>query len=516
MFSWIFLIILIILIIFALIVLIRIHFIKGEKKQISYIEKFNASILIDLNRMIVTTTDDKNVRNNFDFINLFKRLKILDFSKNKSFNSFILLLLNKEQKNRNLIIKNKVKKFINNQYTFFSKSLISEFGYFGVLKISKFDSIKNQITIMSYGYRTKNNNFQNYIHKTKIYKEEKLTDYQIFQNFYEKIKNSKYDYNLSIIKDLTLATTNNLYNKFLSWGLKAFFREYEDVDFYLDNLSNIYFLTRSLNSKNELIINNYYIEKFNLIKYRFQEKMKINFDFSGFEIASSKIIKNEKIMLDYAFCQIQKFFDNNRLNKINNYQEIIKYANQIINYDYSKKDGVNIEVKDNYFVNKSIVIISINFLNKNVEEINNYTVFKKYEMTNIFFKSLLSTIKDKKIKDYLILLSLSTFTNFINYFEKSKIDIHSFLLTNSYDYLVKNELEIKKINWEFFEIYLLQDNFWFSLDTILIIIPKIVFITQNYLDNFENNQIEEENLNEKYLNLLDIKRNYKDIDIKKI
>jgi hypothetical protein len=187
--------------------------------------------------------------------------------------------------------------------------------------------------------------------------------------------------------------------------------------------------------------------------------MKINFDFSGFEIASSKIIKNEKIMLDYAFCQIQKFFDNNRLNKINNYQEIIKYANQIINYDYSKKDGVNIEVKDNYFVNKSIVIISINFLNKNVEEINNYTVFKKYEMTNIFFKSLLSTIKDKKIKDYLILLSLSTFTNFINYFEKSKIDIHSFLLTNSYDYLVKNELEIKKINWEFFEIYLLQDNF---------------------------------------------------------
>jgi hypothetical protein len=62
----------------------------------------------------------------------------------------------------------------------------------------------------------------------------------------------------------------------------------------------------------------------------------------------------------------------------------------------------------------------------------------------------------------------------------------------------------------------LQDNFWFSLDTILIIIPKIVFITQNYLDNFENNQIEEENLNEKYLNLLDIKRNYKDIDIKKI
>lgn len=516
MVAWILLTILIVSIIFLLIYLFKFYFLKEKKDQIFHIEKFNASILIDLNRMVFITTDDKNNKNYFDFEKIFKRLKILDKSKNNSFNSFFNSLLNKEQKMDNSLIKKNIKKYLNNEYIFFSKLLISDYGYFGVLKISKFDSAKKQITLMAYGYRTQNNYFQEYIYKKKVYKEDKFTDYEIFQKFHQKIKMSKYNYNISIIKDLTLANLNNLYNKFLIWGLKAFFSEYEDVKFYIDKSNNLYFLTKSNKTKNELLINNYYIEKFNLIKFRFNQEMKINFDFSGFKIATAKIINNTEEMFDIAFCNIQKYFDDINANKKHNYQNIIEYASEIINYSYSKKDGVNIEVKDNYFLNKSTVFLSINFLNKNVEEINNYTVFKKYEMINTFFKSILSVIKDKKIKDYLILINLSTFSNLINYFDKRKLKIHSYILENSYKYLFKNELEIKKINWNFYQIYLLQDNLIFDLDTILVINPKIIFITQNYLFNFENSQIEFKNLSEKYLNLLDIKENYKEIEIKKI
>ncbi|BDV03337.1 MAG: hypothetical protein HPPSJP_0580 [Candidatus Hepatoplasma scabrum] len=516
MFTWIILTILIILLIFFLLYLIKVYFFKNKKQQTSHIEKYNVSILIDLNRMVLITIDDKNNKNYFDFEKTFERLEILDPSKNNSFLFFLNLLLSKDQKIKNSVIRSKIKKFLNNEYTFFSKSLISDFGYFGVLKVAKFDTIKRQITIMSYGYRTSTNHFQDYIYKTKIYKEQKSTDYEIFKNFYEKTKTKKDNYNLSIIKDLTLSNINNLYNKFLIWGLKAFFSEYENVNFYIDNFNNLYFLTKGKKTKNELLINNYYIEKFNLIKFRFNQQMRINFDFSGFKIASAKIIKNTEEMFDFAFCQIQTYFDNIIDNKQNNYQKIMNYANEIINYSYSKKDGVNLEMHDNYFLNKSIVIISINFLNKNVEEINSYTIFKKYAMLDIFFKSILNTIKDKKIRDYLISVNLSTFSNLVNYFDNKKLKNHQYVLENSYWYLIKNELEIKNINWNLYSVYLLQDNFWFDLDIILVINPKIIFVSQNYLDNFENNQIQGHNLNGKYLNLLDIKENYKEIEIKKI